>query len=397
MNKRKLVLISSVVFNVFLFLNIQLPLSAEQTYFSEILYTIPWGEQTGQITDAWNADFTNAEGDFVDPPSPFIISPSNKMIIDQYDGYNSKLLLFSNCGYLIAGNSNVASPNVISISNNENILIAEKGKLVLLDTDLNIIRKEFVPFIEGGNNRASIYGLFPSNNNTFWVLYNVHIRNQDDSLKREIYFGEYSEQGFIFPPNLVYEGDSFPGYRFVTPDGQIRLNIEDMYGFYYSFNSTPSLTRISPQHDVVFSHTLESAPGWTAFDERTHYFVSWSGDFYTLHATESGAVLTKYDLHVDPVCNLLVITPRPHTGPSPVAIEFDASGTYDDDGDTLTFHWDFDGDKVFDEPIDDAYTGTPSNPTHEYTADFEGPVCLKVTDNYQGECEMGVVISVDVE
>ena len=79
-----------------------------------------------------------------------------------------------------------------------------------------------------------------------------------------------------------------------------------------------------------------------------------------------------------------------------MAVEFDATQTYDDDGDTLTFHWDFDGDLIFDEPVDDAYTGSPDNPTHEYTVDYEGSVNLKVTDDYQGECVMDILIVVDV-
>ncbi len=128
-------------------------------------------------------------------------------------------------------------------------------------------------------------------------------------------------------------------------------------------------------------------------------FFDVSPDGRTLYLTQylTGNIIVTSPGNHDPICNLLVITPRPHTGPSPVAVEFDASGTYDDDGDTLTFHWDFDGDKVFDEPIDDAYTGTPSNPTHEYTADYEGAVNLRVTDNYQGECDIAVILSVDVE
>ena len=109
-----------------------------------------------------------------------------------------------------------------------------------------------------------------------------------------------------------------------------------------------------------------------------------------------GSILIISPGNHDPVCNLVVVTPLPHTGPSPVAIEFVANA-FDDDGDALTYHWDFDGDTVFDEPVDDAYTGTAENPTHEYTADYEGPVCLKVTDNYQGECVICVIMSVDVE
>ena len=105
----------------------------------------------------------------------------------------------------------------------------------------------------------------------------------------------------------------------------------------------------------------------------------------------------KYDLNDPPVCCLFIVTPMPYRGPSPAEIEFDATGSYDPDPcDELTFEWDFDGDHIYGEPVDDAYTGPPDNPTHSYTEDYIGPVNLKLTDNHGAESYCLVTVEVDI-
>jgi len=96
-----------------------------------------------------------------------------------------------------------------------------------------------------------------------------------------------------------------------------------------------------------------------------------------------------------PCCDLFIVTPMPYIGPSPALIEFDASGSSDPDPcDELSFSWDFDGDLVFDEPVDDSYTGTPDHPTHSYTQNYTGPVNLKVTDLNEEESLCTEIVSV---
>jgi hypothetical protein len=90
----------------------------------------------------------------------------------------------------------------------------------------------------------------------------------------------------------------------------------------------------------------------------------------------------------------------PASGIGQVAVEFDASGSYDPDpGDTLSFAWDFDGDNVFGEPVHDSYTGDPDNPTHTYYISYTGPVHVKVTDGHDGEsiCTVAVQVTVTIE
>ena len=60
----------------------------------------------------------------------------------------------------------------------------------------------------------------------------------------------------------------------------------------------------------------------------------------------------------------------PYTGTEDVALTFDGSGSYDPDGDPLTYAWDF----------GDGSTGTGVNPTHVYTAGGTYTVTLVVND-----------------
>jgi serine protease len=60
----------------------------------------------------------------------------------------------------------------------------------------------------------------------------------------------------------------------------------------------------------------------------------------------------------------------PYTGEEDVAITFDGSGSYDSDGDPLTYAWYF----------GDGSTGTSLNPTHAYTAGGTYTVTLVVND-----------------
>ena len=174
--------------------------------------------------------------------------------------------------------------------------------------------------------------------------------------------------------------------------------VQDMYGYTYRTSlNEQTLERYSPQGQIDNSFSYASDSGWDRFTAGSRkWFVSWSGDVYILHATDDGAVLTKYTLFVNhpPICLLSIVTPMPYTGPAPAPITFDATQSYDPDpGDTITYHWDFDGDGIFDEP-GDSYTGNPNNPTHAYTQSYTGPVMLKVIDNHGAEsvCTVTVVV-----
>ena len=62
-------------------------------------------------------------------------------------------------------------------------------------------------------------------------------------------------------------------------------------------------------------------------------------------------------------------------------ITFDSSASSDPDGTITLYEWDFDGDGVYSEPVDDSYTGTSSNPTHTFHFGDVINIQLRVTDN----------------
>ncbi|MGA6163793.1 PQQ-dependent sugar dehydrogenase [Amycolatopsis magusensis] len=66
-------------------------------------------------------------------------------------------------------------------------------------------------------------------------------------------------------------------------------------------------------------------------------------------------------------------TATPSSGPAPLAVQFNASGSSDPDGDALTYAWDLDADGAYDD-------STAVNPTRTYTAPAVVNVGLRVTD-----------------
>lgn len=64
-------------------------------------------------------------------------------------------------------------------------------------------------------------------------------------------------------------------------------------------------------------------------------------------------------------------------------VGFDASASYDPDAGNWisSYEWDFDGDDNFDEPVDDAYSGSPVFPMHQFNEPGIFQVKLRVRDN----------------
>ncbi len=70
-----------------------------------------------------------------------------------------------------------------------------------------------------------------------------------------------------------------------------------------------------------------------------------------------------------------VVQGSPTTGPVPLAVNFDGTGSSDPDpGDTLTYAWDLNGDGVYDD-------STAAKPTRTYTSPGHVTVRLRVTDS----------------
>jgi len=109
------------------------------------------------------------------------------------------------------------------------------------------------------------------------------------------------------------------------------------------------------------------------------------------------AAFFRYDLNVspdptnlDPVCDLVIDagTPQPLEGLWPLEVQFDATGSYDPDGDPLTFEWDFDGDGTYGDEFD----GDEDNPVYIYDANPASDPSLKLTDGFGGEATCSVTL-----
>jgi PKD repeat protein len=68
-----------------------------------------------------------------------------------------------------------------------------------------------------------------------------------------------------------------------------------------------------------------------------------------------------------------VATANPTSGPAPLTVQFNGSGSSDPDGDALSYAWDLDGDGIYDD-------STAANPSFTYTTAGTYSVRLQVTD-----------------
>ncbi|HEY3258941.1 MAG TPA: PQQ-dependent sugar dehydrogenase [Pseudonocardiaceae bacterium] len=68
-----------------------------------------------------------------------------------------------------------------------------------------------------------------------------------------------------------------------------------------------------------------------------------------------------------------VASATPSSGNAPLTVQFDGTGSFDPDGDTLGYAWDLDADGAYDD-------STAAQPTYTYTSPGNVPVGLRVTD-----------------
>ena len=372
---------------------------AQAEYETQQILIIPWGEQSGCLSTAFNtSDY------YVFPPSPWAIYNDSVIVIADRANDGSRLISLasdgSQLGQLQFYGSSVPFPRDMAFSTSGLLALGYEEELFILNSELTLLESSIISIPD-----AYVDHICRSDHGTWWVIFHTY-RYSEDEIFLLKYLVELNEDGSLDEPLLIYDGETGQGTSgavFVTPDGELKNRITDKYGYsYHITNDDPgeNLNKYDTQEIEVFEHHLQSDPGWTEFDYTvtgSHFLVSWLGNFYTLRGTDAGAVLMKYDLNDPPVCSLFIVTPMPYRGPSPAEIEFDATGSYDPDPcDELTFEWDFDGDHIYGEPVDDAYTGPPDNPTHSYTEDYTGIVNLKLTDNHGAESYCLVTVEVDI-
>ncbi len=74
----------------------------------------------------------------------------------------------------------------------------------------------------------------------------------------------------------------------------------------------------------------------------------------------------------------------PTSGLAPLTVAFSSAGTYDPDGDTLSYNWNF----------GDGAMATTANPSHQYTTDGQYDVTLTVTDQFGSAATYNLSVTV---
>lgn len=110
-----------------------------------------------------------------------------------------------------------------------------------------------------------------------------------------------------------------------------------------------------------------------------------NGDiFYVNIGTGEVHRIQYFSTNTPPVAK---VTANKTNGPSPLAIQFNASTSFDPDlGDTISYSWDFNGDGVYGE-------STISNPTYTYTTDGIYNASVRVTDSHGAFNNANITIS----
>jgi hypothetical protein len=281
--------------------------STQSEYTEEVLFTIPWGEDEGEISTWWNEELYGEGWDMVPPPDPFVVSDSGGMVI--FDGYcdAGHLMHYSLDGSLIGFLDmhalGLSRTYVMAIDPTGQVAMACESRMLLLGPDLQINRDDRGPVPIHGDEEVSIYRICPSDHGTFRVLFRGSRILPDDTQQEHGYLAEYGPDGWAPDPLEFFSGDSawdlWGHHNFVTPDGLILPEITDVYGCTYEFDyhgCNAVMTKFSPDCEEIYTHTIASEPGWTSFDLTSHYCIAWSGNFYTIHATPEGAVVTKFTL-----------------------------------------------------------------------------------------------------
>jgi len=282
--------------------------SSQDQYESQVLFTIPWGDEPGHLTLLWHEPLPPDFEGYYDAPFPVSFSPTGGLAVVEYDGSLFRLIKFSPDGELI-GDIDLESVGVREYPGDSCVAIGGEVMLVggdfacVLAADLSPIEVTTLPW------RGSyVGGIWPSATGGFWVVYDSPswVSAQSGEYEMERMVVEYSlENGFADPTILFHGTREDPErflYYFVTPDGTVTEDIQDMYG--YSYMRRPGdqcsqLVKMAPNGQQIYANQLVDDPSWEGFVEAdvTHnYFIDWSGDFYTLQATGDGAVLTKYTL-----------------------------------------------------------------------------------------------------
>ena len=170
----------------------------------------------------------------------------------------------------------------------------------------------------------------------------------------------------------VAEDDSIT----TTQDTPVNFNVldndydPDGDSLIVSITTTPTNGTLEMLGNGEFTYTPD--PGFCGADSFT----------YTIDDGNGGTATATVEIYVN--CPPVADPNGPYLGEVDTPIIFDGTGSFDPDGDALTYTWDF----------GDGSTGTGATPSHSYTAAGIYTVCLTVNDGYQDSeqvCTFAVV------
>ena len=318
LNPRAITTVLVVVAGVVASLIILGPLNAQGEYKKEEIATIPWGEDPECLSTLWDVSSESPEWrGLIDPPGPFAVAREGEFVVAECNRQTEMLKKFDFDGCLVAcvdlRSCGLHIPRHVAIAPTGEVLLdnyqwdREQGSvatLYLFDSSLQLLSNWRVP---GGE--VEVTSINPSDSTSFRVQYSVCTNCQDFDNPRfyEQYLVQFSLDASVSEPELVFsrsedEPRRLDRFRFDTSSGEFIPWLEDMYGYIYGIilEEEPGLWyKFSPDGELVYTFDYRSDPGWERFIAGSPWFVAWSGDVYILHATDEGAVLTKYTLVIE--------------------------------------------------------------------------------------------------
>jgi hypothetical protein len=285
---------------------------SQEEYSSSIVFTVPWGNNCWELS----SDFETSEDLEVLEPGPFAISDNGDLIIVDHKLNPEKQYItesiikkFDSSGNLITYRPlseislDLTRPWNIAISNNGASIISSScvpQRIFILDSDLSLCDEIIIP------DSDCLFSFTASENNSFWLAFKI-IGKINGVEYHQYYKTEIFLDGTYSTPEITWDDVTNTGVpaRYISPTGEPFLSYADVYGYLYNVTdryeglrlNKSKLNQEGTEYDIIYTNTIISDPGWVTFDyldSGEKHFITWSGDFYTIRATDAGMVLTKY-------------------------------------------------------------------------------------------------------
>lgn len=225
---------------------------------------------------------------------------------------------------------------------------------------------------------------------TFFVIRSLLVKNEEHDKKKAFSKKAMLSGGAFFLTAVLWLlSVIFVGAKLVTVlSGGISTDPADTIGLTAPIEVTFDARELPIDTDSVsiLSYTWNFGDGGTANGSKVSHRFTQKGSAdgkYTVKLTVGLEDLITKQEFTDEYSTEVVITNEqtsasftmnPDSGEIPLKVKFDASSSYDPDGEISSYEWDLDGDGEFDDA-----TGETATYTYEQEGTFD--VALRVTDN----------------